>query len=213
MANRARAHITKEVDVDGVGAVHGVEAAGGKVWFAHGETGEVVAIDQGSGKRERSLRVPADAGVAFDGTSLWVAAGGRIRRVDPETGQVLADLPSPAGEDTSGVAYHAGSLWVGSYRAKKLYKLDAKTGQVKKTLESNRLVTGVTFRGDDLWHGAVQREPVVDTELRRLDKESGAVETVRALPEGVFVTGMGADDDGRIWCGDPGEGKLRVVEV
>lgn len=213
MANRTQARITKEVEVQGVSGVHGVEAARGTVWFAHGDRGEVVAIDRGSGVRERSLRIPAEAGVAFDGTSLWVAAGGRLRRVDPESGEVLADLPSPAGEDTSGVAFHGGFLWVGSFRAKKLYKVDAKTGQVKKTLESNRLVTGVTFRGDDLWHGAVEREPVVDTELRRVDQESGAVETVRALPEGVFVTGMGADDDGRIWCGDPGAGKLRVVEV
>lgn len=213
---RSRALVTREVEVEGVTKVHGVSFDGSRVWFAHGEGGELIAVDSKSGARERSLRVPADAGVAFDGECLWVAAGKTLRRVHPETGEIVAELESPAGDDTTGLAYHDGHLWVGSFRAKQLFKIDAKTGVVKKRLSSNRMVTGVTFRGAELWHGSVGpawESAEYQPELRKLDQESGDVVETHALPADFLVSGTEADRDGRIWCGDAKNGKLRLVEL
>ncbi len=213
---RSQALVARQIEVDGVTNVHGVSFDGSRVWFAHGEGGELIAVDSQSGARERSLRVPADAGVAFDGEYLWVAAGKTIRRVHPETGEVVAELESPAGDDTTGLAYHDGHLWVGSFRAKQLFKVDAKTGAVKKRLSSNRMVTGVTFRGAELWHGSVgsASEPAdFQPELRRVDQESGDIVETRVLPGDFLVSGTEADHDGRIWCGDAKTGKLRLVEL
>jgi outer membrane protein assembly factor BamB len=211
----SEAQVTRQVEVSGVSSVHGVSFDGQRVWFAHGDGGELIALDTKSGTRERSLRVPADAGVAFDGEYLWVAAGSVIRRVHPETGEVVAQIDSPAGDDTSGLGYHDGHLWVGSFKAKRLYKVDAKTGAVKKQLSSNRMVTGVTFRGADLWHGSVASTTASEflPELRRLDQESGEVTDARSLPADFLVSGTEADSQGRVWCGDAKTGKLRLVEL
>lgn len=211
---RARgARVLREIAVDGVKSVHGVSFDGERVWFAHGEAGELIAVNAKSGARERSLRVPADAGVAFDGECLWVGAGSRIRRIHPETGQILAEIDSPAGDTMSGAAWHDGFLWVGSYKNKTIFKVDPKTGAVKKRITSDRMVTGVTFAGSQLWHGAIERgETSVDSELRKVDPETGEVLAAHPVP-GVFVSGTEFDAEGRVWCGDPNEGKLRLVEL
>jgi outer membrane protein assembly factor BamB len=207
------ARVVREVAVEGVSSVHGVTFDGSRVWFAHGDEGELVAVDAASGERERSLRVPADAGVAFDGECLWVGSGKRIRRVHPETGAILADIESPAGDSMSGLAWHAGSLWVGCYKDKLIFKVDPKTGAVKKRIASDRMVTGVTFHDGDLWHGAIERdETSVDSELRRVDVESGEVVEARPVPD-AFISGTEFDGQGRVWCGDPKVGKLRLVEL
>lgn len=211
---RARgARVLREIAVEGVTSVHGVSFDGERVWFAHGDQGEVIAVNATTGARERSLRVPADAGVAFDGECLWVGAGSHIRRIHPETGAILAEIESPAGENTSGVAWHAGSLWVGNYKEKLILKVDPKTGAVLKRIASDRMVTGVTFCGGDLWHGAIERSATsVDSELRKLDPETGELLATHPVPD-VFVSGTEFDAHGRVWCGDPKAGKLRLVEL
>jgi len=211
MIKENRARVVKDIHVNGVSNVHGVSFDGQHVWFAHGELGEVIAVRPDTGERAKSLRVPADAGVAFDGECLWIGCEDKIRRVDRDTGEVKAELVSPAGTDTSGIAYHAGHLWVGSYRSKLIYKVHVATGTVVKKLSSDRLVTGVTFRGDDLWHGSVEGG-AKDSELRRLHSETGDVIERQELV-GTFVSGTEADREGRVWCGDPNDGHLRLIEL
>ena len=112
----------------GVKSVHGVTHDGERVWFAHDDVGKVVAIDPGSGDIVAGVDVPAGAGVAFDGTHLWVVGGTTIRKVDRKTGKVLATIPAPD-EDVSGLTWHDGALWAGGYRSRKLRKLDPATGR------------------------------------------------------------------------------------
>ncbi len=207
------ARVLREVVVEGVKNVHGVSFDGERVWFAHGDEGEIIAVNAATGARERSMRVPANAGVAFDGEALWVGCGAKIRRIHPETGAILAEIDSPAGEETSGIAWHAGALWVGNHKDNVILKVDPATGAVRKRIASDRMVTGVTFHDGQLWHGAVERSGTsFDSELRRVDLETGEVLEARPVP-GVFVSGTEFDAQGRVWCGDPKEGKLRLVEL
>jgi glutamine cyclotransferase len=174
---------------DGVEGVHGVTFDGARVWFAC-DAG-LVAFPPDSPRAETRLAAEADAGTAFDGKHLWQIAGHEIRKIDPETGAVLASLPAPSTQ-SSGLAYADGVLWVGEYRGRKIHKVDARTGKVLRTIESDAFVTGVTFADDELWHGTMGEGA---SEIRRVDVETGMVIERLRMPEGALVSGLEAAGD------------------
>jgi sugar lactone lactonase YvrE len=186
--------------------VGGVTFDGTHVWFAGG--GSIVALDPESGKLVRELAVPADAGTAFDGEYLWQLADARIQKVDPRTGKVVATIPAPAEGRDSGLTWAEGTLWVGEYRARKIHQVDAQTGAILRTIESDRFVTGVSWVNGELWHATLEAER---SDLRRVDPQTGEVLEQFELPAGVTVSGMEADGTGVFYCGGAGSCKLRVV--
>ena len=186
--------------------VHGVTFDGENVWFAAGD--KLTALDPASGKTGRSLDVAAHAGTAFDGTHLFQIAEARIQKVDPKSGRVLATIPAPGGGGDSGLAWAEGSLWVGVYRDRKIHQIDPETGAILRTIESKRFVTGVTWVDGELWHGTWEGE---DSDLRRVDPQTGeAVERIE-MPRGVYVSGLESDGGDRFFCGGGSSGKVRAV--
>ncbi|MBR0642647.1 Vgb family protein [Plastoroseomonas hellenica] len=186
--------------------VAGVTFDGKQVWFASGD--RLNAIDPESGKRLRSIDVPAHAGTAFDGRHLFQIAEDRIQKIDPESGQVLATIPAPGGGGDSGLAWAEGTLWVGQYRERKIHQIDPETGTVLRSIESNRFVTGVTWVGDELWHATWEGD---ESALRHIDAETGEVLEELAMPEGAGVSGLESDGRDRFFCGGGNSGKLRAV--
>lgn len=187
--------------------VHGVTYDGQHVWIATGD--RLDAIDPASGDTQRSIEVASHAGTAFDGRHLFQIAEDRIQKIDPASGTVLATIPAPGGGGDSGLAWAEGSLWVGQYRERKIHEIDPDTGDVKRTIESNRFVTGVTWVDGDLWHGTWEND---ESELRRIDARSGAVLESLAMPAGVGVSGLESDGADTFYCGGGGSGRLRAVE-
>jgi hypothetical protein len=186
-SNKTKAEIARAYGpYDGVGMVHGVTFDGQDVWFAY--DGGLIAFDAASGRETRRVAADADAGTAFDGTDLWQIAGDEIRRIDRKTGAVRSSIPAPSG-GCSGLAYADGALWVGEYRDKKIHKVDARSGKILKTIESDSFVTGVTFADGELWHGTIGDEP---SEIRRVDPESGALLERLEMPDGMKVSGLEA---------------------
>jgi glutamine cyclotransferase len=186
--------------------VHGVTFDGENVWFAAGD--KLTALDPASGKTGRSLDVAAHAGTAFDGKHLFQIAEARIQKVDPKSGRVLATIPAPGGGGDSGLAWAEGSLWVGVYRDRKIHQIDPETGAILRTIESKRFVTGVTWVDGELWHGTWEGE---DSDLRRVDPQTGeAVERIE-MPRGVYVSGLESDGGDRFFCGGGSSGKVRAV--
>jgi outer membrane protein assembly factor BamB len=190
----------------GIDSVHGVTFDGANVWFARGES--IVALDPGSGALVRDLAVAAGAGTAFDGKYLWQLAGGRIQKVDPRSGRVVATIPAPAHGGDSGLTWAEGTLWVGEYRARKIHQIDAETGAVLRTIESDRFVTGVSWVSGELWHATMEDER---SDLRRVDPETGEVLERLEMPAGVVVSGLAADGAGVFYCGGSTSGKVRAV--
>ncbi|MDE3011080.1 MAG: PQQ-binding-like beta-propeller repeat protein [Pseudomonadota bacterium] len=186
--------------------VAGVSHDGQHIWFAAGET--LKAVDPDSGAVVRSLDVAAHAGTAFDGQHLFQIAEDRIQKIDPATGVVLATIPAPSGGADSGLAWHEGTLWVGEYRARRIHQIDAQTGAILRSLESNRFVTGVTWVDGELWHGTWEGD---SSDLRQLDPATGAVLEVVDLPAGVFVSGLESDGAERFYCGGATTCKIRAV--
>src|SRR5690348_5611939 len=190
---RSAAEILREYGpFPGVREVAGVSYDGERVWFATGD--RLNALDPDSGETVRSIDVAAHAGTAFDGRHLFQIAESRIQKIDPETGRVVSTIPAPGGGGDSGLAWAEGTLWVGEYRARKIHQIDPDTGTVLRTIESNRFVTGVSWSDGELWHGTWEGE---ESEVRRVDPESGEVLERLEMPPGIFVSGLEADGGDR----------------
>ena len=185
--------------------VHGVSYDGANVWIATGET--LNAVDPDSGKTVRTIEIPAHAGTAFDGQHLFQIAGDRIQKVDPKTGDVVATVPTPDG-GASGMAWTEGTLWVAQYRNRKIHQVDPQTGAILRTIESNRFVTGVTWVGDELWHGTWEAG---QSELRHIDSKTGEVLEQVDMPAGIAVSGLESNGGDMFFCGGGNSGKLRAV--
>ena len=192
---------------DGTPAIHGVTHDGRQVWAATNE--RLVAFDPASGDTRRTLACAASAGTAFDGTHLYQIIDTRIDKIDPATGRVLATIPAPAKGGDSGLAWAEGSLWVGHYRERKIHQIDPATGAIRRTIETNRFVTGVTWVDGDLWHGTWEGD---ESELRHIDPDSGAVLERLRMPPGTGVSGLESDGADLFYCGGGTSGKVRAVK-
>ena len=202
---RSAAEIDREYGpFPGADHVHGVTFDGRYVWFASGD--KLNALNPASGKTVDSLDVPAHAGTAFDGKHLFQIAEERIQKIDPKTGRVLKTIPAPGGG--SGLAWADGSLWVGQYRNRKIHQVDPETGTILRTIESNRFVTGVTWVDGELWHGTWEND---ESELRRIDPQTGEVLVSLEMPPDVGVSGLESDGGDCFFCGGGNSGKVRAV--
>jgi len=201
-----KAEILAEYTFPGVAEVHGVTHDGSVAWIALGDRLQAVAPD---GTLGRAISVRAEAGSAFDGRHFYQIAAGKIQKVDPATGAVLALVPAPPDVDYAGLTWAEGALWVGQYKGRRILKIDPETGRVLRTVQSDRLVTGVTFAEGELWHGAIEAGRA---ELRRVEPSSGEVMEALVMPD-VFVSGLEHDGKERFYAGNGRSGRLRMVRA
>ncbi len=200
------AEVAREfVPFAGRGHIHGVTFDGKHVWFARND--EVVAFDPESEQVVRRLPLPsADAGTAFDGENLYQLAKGEVVVIDPKDGRVVRKLGAPVGGLASGMAWADGYLFIGQFRESRIHKVDARTGEVVKTLASDRYVTGVSCVDGALWHGASFDDK--PSELRRVAADGTLEERLRVPVHA--ISGVEGTREGRFWCGGE-KGTLRLV--
>src|SRR5688572_8649265 len=191
----------------GVDQVAGVTYDGKNVWFASGD--KLNCLDPASGLIDRSINVPAHAGTAFDGKHLYQIAETRIQKIDPTTGAVLGTIPAPAGGGDSGLAWAEGTLWVGHYRERQIHQVDPETGRILRTIKSDRFVTGVTWLSNELWHATWEGD---ESELRRVDPQTGKVQEQLIMPPGTNISGLESDGRDQFFCGGGNAAKVRVVK-
>ncbi|MDB4956034.1 MAG: glutamine cyclotransferase [Myxococcales bacterium] len=204
---RASAEIVREYGpFSGVQSVGGVTYDGQHVWFASGD--KLNAFDPASGKTLRSIDVAAHAGTAFDGEHLFQLAEDRIQKIDPKTGGVLATIPAPGRGRDSGLTWAEGTLWVGQHQDRKIHQVDPETGAILRTIESNRFVTGVTWVDGELWHATWEGD---ESELRRVDPQTGEVIEKLEMPPGMGISGLESDGGDQFFCGGGRSGKVRAV--
>ena len=206
MKRSAAEVVTEYGPFPGAECVHGVTYDGEHVWFASGD--RLHAVDPSSGRAVRSIDVAAHAGTAFDGRHLFQIAEDRIQKIDPQNGRVIATIPAPGGGTDSGLTWAEGTLWVGQYRDRKIHQVNPDTGEVLRTIESNRFVTGVTWVDGELWHATSEGD---ESELRHVDPKTGEVLETLEMPSGMNVSGLESDGAERFFCGGQRSGKIRVV--
>src|ERR1700684_1513641 len=204
---RSAAEILREYGpFPGADRVNGVTFDGQHVWFASGD--QLNAFDPVTGKTVRSIDVAAHAGTAFDGQHLFQIAEDRIQKIERMTGRVLTTIPAPGGGGDSGLAWAEGSLWVGQHRGRKIHQINPETGAILRTIESSRIVTGVTWIDGELWHGTWEGD---ESDLRRLDPQTGEVLEKIEMSACMGVSGLESDGADRFFCGGGGSGKVRAV--
>jgi hypothetical protein len=104
------------------------------------------------------------------------------------------------------MAWADGYLFIGQFRESRIHQVDAKTGEVLKTLTSDRYVTGVSCVDGAVWHAAsFDGKPC---ELRRVTADGTVAESLR-VPVSA-ISGMEGTRDGDFWCGGE-KGTLRLV--
>jgi glutamine cyclotransferase len=67
----------------------------------------------------------------------------------------------------------------------------------------------VTWVDGELWHGTWEGD---ESELRRIDPQTGEVHETIEMPQGVNVSGLESDGKDKFFCGGGKTGKLRVVQ-
>ena len=186
--------------------VGGVTFDGERAWIAAGT--HLQAFDPVSGALGPRLEAAADAGTAFDGHCFYQITGEVIQKLDAKTGKLLATIPAPGKGRDSGLAWAEGKLWVGQYRDRKIHAVDPNTGEILKTIESDRFVTGVSWVDGELWHATWENDA---SDLRRVEPTTGEVLERVEMPEGVFVSGLESDGRDTFFCGGGKSGKVRAV--
>ena len=203
----ARAEVIREYGpFPGVDNVGGVTFDGSSAWIAVGT--HLQAFDPVTGEPGRRMSVAADAGTAFDGKHIYQLSGELIQKIDAKTGEVLGTIPAPGKGRDSGMAWAEGMLWVGQHRDRKINCIDPSTGEILRSIESDRFVTGVSFVDGELWHGTWEGE---ESELRRVEPTTGEVLERLAMPEGIMVSGLESDGHDTFFCGGGKSGKVRAV--
>jgi len=185
---------------------HGVSFDGKLVWFATGES--LLGFDPDSGGEVRRIDTACHAGTAFDGRHFYQLADKHIHKIDPQSGAVVASLPAPGEGGDSGLTWAEGTLWVGQFRSRKIYQIDPDSGNILRTLNSDRFVTGVTWLDDQLWHGTWEGD---ESELRRIDADSGKVLERVEFPNGSNVSGLESNGKDVFYCGGGPTGKVRAI--
>jgi outer membrane protein assembly factor BamB len=205
VSQSSEAEIVREYRPLDDGAIHGVTFDGKLVWFAR--EGEIVGFDPEADAVVRRYPVPgARAGTAFDGQHLYQLAGTEILVIRPSDGRIVRRLPAPATGLNSGMAWADGHLWIGQWSDAQIHKVDAKTGEIVKTLASDRFVTGVSCVDGAVWHGASgDGKPI---ELRRLASDGTVAERLSVPMDA--IAGVEANGNGAFWCAG-GAGKLQLV--
>ena len=130
------------------------------------------------------------AGVSFDGSQIWFAAGERLNALDPESGEILRSLD---------VAAHAGTAFDGEHLFQiadaVIRKIDPKTGEVVATIPAPGRGgdSGLAWAEGSLWVGQHRGR-----KIHQVDPETG--EVLRTIESDRVVTGV-SWVDGELWHG------------
>src|SRR5688500_17236590 len=143
-------------------------------------------------------------GVSYDGRHVWIAAGGTLNAMDPESGQTVRSID---------VAAHAGTAFDGRHLFQiaedRIQKIDPATGQVLATIPApgGGADSGLAWAEGSLWVGQYRAR-----KIHQVDPETGAI--LRTIESNRFVTGV-TWVDGELWHGtlEGGDSDVRRIEI
>jgi glutamine cyclotransferase len=142
-------------------------------------------------------------GVSYDGQHVWIAAGGTLNALDPESGKTLRSID---------VAAHAGTAFDGTHLYQiaedRIQKIDPETGRVLHTIPApgGGGDSGLAWAEGTLWVGHYRTR-----KIHQIDAETGKV--LRTIESKRYVTGV-TWVDGQLWHGtwEGEESDLRRVD-
>jgi len=119
------------------------------------------------------------AGVSFNGTNIWIAAGDTMKAVDPERGTIVRSLDVPA---------HAGTAFDGHYLYQisdnRIQKVDPESGRVVSSIPTpDGGASGMAWAEGSLWVGQHHSR-----KIHQVDPADGTI--LRTIESNRFVTGV-----------------------
>jgi glutamine cyclotransferase len=142
------------------------------------------------------------AGVTFDGTHVWFAAGNALHAFEPSSGRAVRSIEVPS---------DAGTAFDGRYfyqlADRRIQKIDPATGAVVATIPApgNGTDSGMTWAEGSLWVGQYR-----DRKIHQIDPRTGAI--LRTIESNRFVTGV-TWVDGELWHGTWEDDKSEIRRV
>ena len=132
---------------------------------------------------------------------IWVAnpAEGRVERLDPGTGEIIASVE--VGTEPSVISIGPGRIWVGDPSTGSIYKIDPRTNEV----EGGPIQVGSPSSSMAVSVGTHAVWVVIGNELVTVKARSGRVERVEEADQAVDVAARLPT----VWVLDAGEGLLR----
>ena len=91
------------------------------------------------------------AGMAFDGTALWIGNEGTntVTKLQPSDGKVLGTYT--VGNGPFALAYDGANIWTDNVSDNTVTKLQARTGTVLGTFPVGNFPVGIAFDGVNIW--------------------------------------------------------------
>ena len=169
-ATRRPEYFPAPVDLGG-GLFPDIATGFGSVWTtqANRTNGGVDRIDPVTVQAiERIPLAGADAIAAGSG-HVWVAAGGRLARIDPGVNR-LAGTPVRLGRRLADIAVGAGAVWVADPGSDVVIRVDARSGTARERFPVGRDPGLVAVGGSNVWIANLG-----DRTLTRIDAERRAV--------------------------------------
>jgi ABC-type transport system substrate-binding protein len=138
-----------------------------QAWVLLGDERRVARVDLASRKVLSSTKLPfAPGGIAADGDAAWVTedSGPGLVRLDEVTGRIAKQFSIPirgerAGASPNGIAFGAGSLWVG--RGSETVRVDPTGGNVVARVLSPLAATAIVFAEGAIWVASAENGRVV----------------------------------------------------
>ena len=166
----------------------GLAAGGDTLWVA--TDGLLAAVIPVNGITGRRIPYDGSGRVTFGDGALWSLEGaGTLRKIDPETGRVLAATDLPA--TVTDVAVADGLVWVSVVPDGVVYGLDEDDLRVRRKLATGADPERISFAGDRLWVANSAARTVTSLDLRSGERRRV---TIGAPPAAV------AYRDGVVWA-------------
>lgn len=154
--------------------------AAGALWVLSPLQGVVTRIDPQT-ERVTQATLPrtaptGDGRIAGNDDAVWVAIGGELLRLDPQTAEVVSTVS--IGADVAALAV-GDAVWAAS--ALGLTRVDPATGEVVATIPVSDSPTAIAIAGDLVWVADAR-----DRSLRAVDPETGTVVETLAVGTGAI---------------------------
>jgi peptide/nickel transport system substrate-binding protein len=186
----------------------GLGAGPSGVWVADNERASARVIDPTFRRVARSVPIPGYTApgsarpLAVTADALWIASPSRLVRVDPRSGRTVASVL--VGNDPTGVAVGAGSVWISDETDGTLTRIDPATNEVVAMIPVGQSASGVAVDSAGVW------VPVpLEDRVKLIDPASDTVADAVRVAGGPAGVAAGA---GAVWVTSRRSGTLTRID-
>lgn len=184
----------------------GVAGIGANVWVSDAKSAALLRVDRAGGTVTRTATLdPTPCAITVAYGSLWVITqSGKLDRVDPATGRVVARIP--VGDTSYQAMATPGAVWVSNRNGASLTRVDPRTNRVTLTLRLRGTYPGgLAYTLGTLWIG---NDDSTSTQLIRLDLATRKITRVDAGTRPAYLTTAA----GKVWVSNQVDGTVSRID-